>query len=46
VAAALSYTIGGPLLDATSPRLLFVVIGLAGLVGVAAGAGLARRRSA
>jgi MFS family permease len=45
VAAALSYAIGGPLLDATSPRLLFVVIGTAGLAGVAAGAALARRSS-
>jgi MFS family permease len=44
VAAALSYAIGGPLLDATSPRVMFVVIGSAGLVGAGVGAALARGR--
>ena len=33
VAAALGYLCGGPLLDATSPRATFVVIGLGGLAG-------------
>ena len=31
VAAAAGYVIGGPLLDATSPRTMFVLIGVAGL---------------
>lgn len=44
VAAALSYAIGGPLLDATSPRVVLVIIGLAGLAAVALGAVLARGR--
>jgi MFS family permease len=44
VAAALSYAIGGPLLDATSPRVMFVVIGSAGLIGAGVGAALARGR--
>jgi MFS family permease len=43
VAAALSYAIGGPLLDATSPRVRFVVLGGFGLGGAALGALLARR---
>jgi MFS family permease len=42
VAAALSYAIGGPLLDATSPRVLFVVLGVAGLAGAGVGAVVAR----
>lgn len=44
VAAALSYAIGGPLLDATSPRLMFVLLGGFGLAGAAFGALVARRR--
>lgn len=44
VAAALSYAIGGPLLDATSPRAMFVLIGGLGLVAAGAGALLARGR--
>jgi MFS family permease len=43
VAAALSYAIGGPLLDATSPRLMFVLLGGFGLVGAGVGAVVARR---
>ncbi len=31
VMAAASYAIGGPLLDATSPRTMFVIIGVGGL---------------
>jgi MFS family permease len=42
VAAALSYAIGGPLLDATSPRVMFVVLGVAGLAGAGVGAVVAR----
>ena len=44
VAAALSYAAGGPLLDATSPRLMFVLIGGLGLVAAGAGAVLTRQR--
>jgi MFS family permease len=44
VAAAASYAIGGPLLDATSPRLMFVLIGGLGLVAAGAGAVLTRQR--
>lgn len=44
VAAALSYAIGGPLLDATSPRVMFVVIGGLGLGAAATGVALARGR--
>jgi len=35
VAAAISYAAGGPVLDATSPRTLFVIIGAAGLAATA-----------
>ncbi len=42
VAAALSYVIGGPLLDATSPRFVLAAIGLGGLAAVALGALLSR----
>lgn len=44
VAAALSYAAGGPLLDATSPRVMFVLIGILGLVAAGAGAVLTRVR--
>lgn len=44
VAAALSYAAGGPLLDATSPRVMFVLIGGLGLVAAGAGAVLTRQR--
>jgi MFS family permease len=44
VAAAASYAIGGPLLDATSPRVMFVLISGLGLVAAGAGALLARGR--
>jgi predicted MFS family arabinose efflux permease len=43
VAAAAGYVIGGPLLDATSARTMFVVIGSAGFVATAASALLVRR---
>jgi MFS family permease len=43
VAAAAGYVIGGPLLDATSARTMFVVIGTAGFVATAASALLVRR---
>jgi MFS family permease len=43
VAAALGYIVGGPLLDATSPRRMFVIIGLAGLGASGLAALLARR---
>lgn len=43
VCAALGYVIGGPLLDATSPRAMFVVIGLGGLAGTATCSVLLRR---
>ena len=42
VAAAAGYMIGGPLLDATGPRTMFVLIGLAGLVASAVAALLVR----
>jgi MFS family permease len=42
VAAAVGYVVGGPLLDATSPRRMFVVIGVAGLVASALAAALLR----
>lgn len=42
VAAAAGYVIGGPLLDATSPRTMFVGIGVAGLVTSAVAALLVR----
>lgn len=44
VAAAAGYVIGGPLLDATSPRTMFVLIGVAGLLAVALAALLVRGR--
>lgn len=44
VAAALSYTAAGPLLDATSPRVMFVLIGGLGVVAAGAGAVLTRQR--
>lgn len=44
VAAALSYAAGGPLLDATSPRLMFVLIGGLGLVAAGGGVLLTRQR--
>jgi len=44
VAAALSYAVGGPLLDATSPRVVFVLIGALGLAAAGAGAVLASGR--
>ena len=44
VAAAAGYVIGGPLLDATSPRTMFVIIGVAGLLASAVAALLVRGR--
>jgi predicted MFS family arabinose efflux permease len=35
VAAAAGYLIGGPIVDATSPRAAFVVVGCGGLAGAA-----------
>jgi len=43
VAAAAGYVAGGPLVDATSPRTAFVVVGCGGLAGAAATAALLRR---
>jgi len=43
VAAAAGYLVGGPVLDATSPRVAFVLVGLGGLAGAAATAALLRR---
>ena len=45
VAAAVGYLIGGPVLDATSPRTAFVIVGCGGLAGAAVTAVLLRRRS-
>ncbi|HVF33404.1 MAG TPA: MFS transporter [Acidimicrobiales bacterium] len=42
VAAAAGYVLGGPLLDATSPRTMFVVIGVAGLAAAGLAAVLVR----
>ena len=42
VAAAAGYLIGGPMLDATGPRTMFVVIGVAGLASAAVSALLVR----
>jgi MFS family permease len=42
VAAAAGYLIGGPLVDATSPRAAFVVVGCGGLAGAAITAVLLR----
>ena len=44
VAAAVGYVLGGPLLDATSPRTMFVIIGVGGLVAAAVAAVLVRGR--
>ena len=44
VAAAAGYVIGGPLLDATSPRTMFVLIGTTGLVAAGVAAVLVRGR--
>ena len=43
VAAAAGYLLGGPVLDATSPRLTFVFVGAGGLLGTALTALLVRR---
>ena len=43
VAAAVGYLAGGPLVDATSPRTAFLIIGCGGLAGAAVTAALLRR---
>ena len=43
VAAAAGYLIGGPVLDATSPRTAFVIVGCGGLAGAAITAVLLRK---
>ena len=43
VAAAAGYLLGGPVLDATSPRTAFVIVGCGGLAGAAVTAVLLRR---
>lgn len=43
VAAALGYVVGGPLLDATSPRIAFTVVGIGTFAGVAVTNVLLRR---
>ena len=43
VAAAAGYLIGGPVVDATSPRTAFVIVGCGGLAGAAATAALLRK---
>jgi MFS family permease len=43
VAAAAGYLIGGPIVDATSPRTAFVIVGCGGLAGAAATAILLRK---
>ena len=43
VAAAAGYLLGGPVLDATSPRTAFVIVGCGGLTGAAITAVLLRR---
>lgn len=43
VAAAAGYLIGGPVVDATSPRTAFVIVGCGGLAGAAATAVLLRK---
>jgi MFS family permease len=45
VAAAVGYLLGGPVLDATSPRTAFVIVGCGGLAGAAVTAILLRRGS-
>jgi predicted MFS family arabinose efflux permease len=42
VAAATGYLIGGPIVDATSPRAAFVIVGCGGLAGAAITAVLLR----
>jgi MFS family permease len=46
VAAAAGYLVGGPVLDATSPRTAFLLVGIGGLVGAATTAVLVRVRPA
>jgi len=46
VAAALGYVVGGPVLDATSPRVAFGIIGAGGFAGVASTVLLLRRSRA
>ena len=43
VAAAAGYLLGGPVLDATSPRTAFVIVGFGGLAGAAVTAVLLRK---
>jgi predicted MFS family arabinose efflux permease len=43
VAAAAGYLIGGPIVDATSPRTAFVIVGCGGLAGAAITALLLRK---
>ena len=43
VAAAVGYLLGGPVLDATSPRTAFVIVGCGGLAGAAVTALLLRK---
>jgi MFS family permease len=43
VAAAAGYLIGGPMVDATSPRTAFVIVGCGGLAGAATTAVLLRK---
>jgi MFS family permease len=43
VAAAVGYLLGGPVLDATSPRIAFVIVGCGGLAGAAVTAVLLRK---
>ena len=43
VAAAAGYLAGGPLVDATSPRTAFLIVGCGGLAGTAATAVLLRK---
>ena len=43
VAAAAGYLLGGPIVDATSPRVAFVIVGCGGLGGAAITARLLRK---
>ena len=43
VAAAVGYLLGGPVVDATSPRIAFVIVGCGGLAGAAITAVLLRK---
>ena len=43
VAAAAGYLLGGPIVDATSPRVAFVIVGCGGLCGAAITALLLRK---